>query len=77
MTRLRLVKALADKLGPTDVEQEPTGVNTCDLEHFDQLDEVGKLCVARAFMETPEVGKDNPISKELRRRGYGPPEGEA
>jgi hypothetical protein len=46
-------------------------------EVFDQLDEVGKLAVARAFLETPEVGKDNPISKELRRRGYGKPEGNA
>lgn len=46
-------------------------------EVFDQLDELGKLAVARAFLETPEVGKDNPISKELRRRGYGLPEGEA
>ena len=48
-----------------------------NLKLFDQLDEAGKHAVAAVFLDTPEVGKDNPMSKELRRRGYGTPKGNA
>ena len=63
---------LSDRANPEDL------INPLDdLELFDQLDEAGKCAVAAVLLDTPEVGADNPISKELRRRGYGKPEGEA
>jgi hypothetical protein len=80
MSRCRLVKKLGDKLEPPvpvdkglDDRDEPEHWE----EIFDQLDEVGKLCVTKAFLETPEVGDGGEIAKKLRRRGYGLPEGEA
>jgi hypothetical protein len=47
------------------------------LEVFDTLDEVGKHLVAAVFLDTPAVDPDSEISQELRRRGYGKPEGKA
>jgi len=43
-----------------------------DMEAFDQLDDLGKWAVAKVFLETPEVGKDNEITEALRKRGFVP-----
>jgi len=62
MTCLSLVKALGSKLEPKEYPDEMKTADAlaeADLEHFDQLDELGKICVARVFLKTAEVGKDS------------------
>ncbi len=53
-----------------------------DLEHFDEelfdsLDEAGRHAVAAVFLSTPSIPKDSAIRRELVRRGYASPDGEA
>jgi hypothetical protein len=47
-------------------------VEGVDMEEFDKLDEEAQWAVAKVFMETSEVSKENEITDALRQRGFVP-----